>query len=93
MIEEGHEERSYRLAAGSVLLYPSYSLHRVNPVTRGERWVCVGWIQSSVRDPRQREILFELDTVRRALFAREGKSDLFDRLSHTHSNLLRIWAE
>lgn len=93
VIEDGCEEQSYRLAAGSILLYPSSSLHRVAPVTRGERWVCVGWIESRIRDPRQREILFDLDTVRRTLFAREGKSELFDLLSRSHSNLLRLWGE
>ncbi len=93
VIEDCCDEQSYRLAAGSVLLYPSSSLHRVAPVTRGERWVCVGWIESRIRDPRQREILFDLDTARRTLFARDGKSELFDLLSKSHSNLLRLWAD
>lgn len=93
VMEESCEEQSYRLAAGSILLYPSSSLHRVNPVTQGERLVCVGWIESGVRDPRHREILFDIDTVRRELFAREGKSELFDTLSRSHSNLLRLWGE
>ena len=69
VIEEPSEERSYKLGAGSVLLYPSSSLHRVNPVTRGERLVCVGWMESRIRDPGHREILYDIDTVRRALAA------------------------
>ena len=93
VIEEACDEKSYKLAAGSVLLYPSSSLHRVTPVTRGERLVCVGWIESRIRDPRHREVIHDIDTVRRELFAREGKSELFDRLSRSHSNLQRLWGE
>ena len=34
----------------------------------GARRVCVGWVQTHVRTPNKREILFDLDTARRALF-------------------------
>lgn len=86
-------DRSYKLEAGSAIVYPSSMLHRVEPVTEGARLVAVGWIQSLVRDPSEREILFELDTVRRSIFAKEGKTLEFDLLSKTHSNLLRRWAD
>ncbi|AFY77130.1 putative iron-regulated protein [Pleurocapsa sp. PCC 7327] len=86
-------DRSYKLEAGSAIVYPSSMLHRVEPVTEGVRLVAVGWIQSLVRDPSEREILFELDTVRRSIFAKEGKTLEFDLLSKTHSNLLRKWAD
>jgi PKHD-type hydroxylase len=46
-----------------------------------------------IRDPGQREILFDLDTARRTLFAREGKSREFDLMSKSLANLLRLWAE
>lgn len=92
VIENFDGERSYKLAAGSAIVYPSSSLHRVETVTEGVRLVAVGWIQSLVRDPYQREILFDLDTVRRSLFAQQGKTLEFDLLSKTHSNLLRRWA-
>jgi ABC-type molybdenum transport system ATPase subunit/photorepair protein PhrA len=82
-----------RLAAGSAFVYPSTLLHRVAPVTGGERLVAVGWIQSRVRDAEQREILFDLDTARRGLFQREGKSEVFDLISRSYSNLLRRWGE
>ena len=93
VMEEVDDERAYRLEAGSAIAYPSSTLHRVDPVTKGIRLVAVGWVQSWVRDPANREILFELDTVRRSLFAQHGKTNEFDLLSKNISNLLRQWAE
>jgi PKHD-type hydroxylase len=46
-----------------------------------------------VRDASQRELLFDLDTARRAIFAREGKNAEFDLISKSLANLLRMWAE
>jgi len=84
-------EERHKLAAGDAVVYPSTLLHRVEPVARGERLVAVGWIESRIRSAEQRELLFELDTARRSLFAREGKSDEFDLISRSYSNLLRLW--
>ena len=84
------EERC-KLAAGAAVVYPSTLLHRVEPVGQGERLVAVGWIESRIRSAEQRELLFELDTARRSLFAREGKSEEFDLISRSYSNLLRLW--
>jgi PKHD-type hydroxylase len=86
-------EREVRLEAGHALIYPSTLLHRVAPVTGGERLVAVGWIQSRVRDAERREILFDLDTARRQIFQREGKTEVFDLISRSYSNLLRRWGE
>ncbi len=92
-IECADGERSYKLQAGSLLIYPSSFLHRVETVTEGVRLVAVGWIQSLVRDPAKREILFDIDTVKRSLFVKAGKSIEFDLLAKTHANLLRKWAD
>lgn len=86
-------EESYKLPPGSMIAYPATTLHRVNKVTRGERLVCAGWARSYVRDTAQRELLFDLETARRRLFAREGKSADFDLISKSVSNLLRMWAD
>ena len=86
-------EQVYKLPAGAMVVYPSSTLHRVEPVTAGRRLAAVGWAQSLVRDPARREILFDLDTARRQLFEREGKSAEFDALSKSVANLLRMWAE
>jgi len=93
VLESSTGEEAIRGVAGQVVVYPSTMLHRVEPVRSGERLVAVGWIQSRVRDSHQRELLFELDTVRRSLFQREGKSEEFDLLCRCYSNLLRLWGD
>jgi len=84
---------TYKMEAGSAIIYPSSTIHRVETVTAGNRLVAVGWVQSRVRDPQKREILFDLDTARRSLFASTGKTPEFDLISKSHANLLRQWAE
>ncbi|MGD2181387.1 Fe2+-dependent dioxygenase [Lusitaniella coriacea] len=93
VIEASDGDRAYKLPSGSALIYPSSTLHRVNPVTAGVRFAAVGWVQSLVRDPDKREILFDLDTARRSLFAKEGKTIEFDLISKSYTNLLRQWAD
>lgn len=93
IVEDSLEARAIKLQAGDAILYPSTTLHRVEPVTHGERLAVVGWVQSMIRDPAKREMLFDLDQAVETVFAREGKTDLFDRLAKTRSNLLRLWAE
>jgi PKHD-type hydroxylase len=92
-IEGVQEEQSYKLDAGSAIIYPSTTLHRVNPVTKGTRLVVVGWVQSLIRDAGDREILFDLETARRAMFAKSGKTPEFDLISKSIANLLRKWAD
>ena len=91
VLESPQGEEALRLPAGHAVVYPSTLLHRVEPVRAGERLVAVGWIESRIRQADQRELLFELDTARRALFARSGKDDIFDLVSRSYSNLLRRW--
>ena len=91
-IEDMLEARQIRLPAGSVVVYPSTTLHRVTPVTRGERLAVVGWAESWVRQADRREVLFDLDRAVADVHGREGKSALFDTLAKTRSNLTRMWA-
>lgn len=93
IIEGVQEEKNYRLAPGAAIVYPSTTLHRVAPVTRGTRLVVVGWVQSFIREASNREILFDLDTARRAIFAQAGKTTEFDLISKSIANLLRKWAD
>ena len=86
--------QSIKLPAGSLVLYPSTTLHRVETVTSGERMVCVGWIESELRTTEQREILFDLANLRASLNARlpeEAGEHLM--LSKVMANLRRLWAE
>ena len=93
VLEGADDEQTYKLEAGMAIVYPSSTLHRVEPISRGTRLVAVGWVQSLVRDPAQREILFDLETARRSLFAKQGKTDEFDLISKSLSNLLRAWID
>lgn len=93
LTETAAGEQTYKLPAGAMVVYPSSTLHRVTPVTKGERLAAVGWAQSQVRDPNRREILFDLDTTRRRMFDANGKSEDFDAVSKSLANLLRMWAE
>jgi PKHD-type hydroxylase len=93
VIESTAGEEAYKLAAGSLIAYPATTLHRVADVTRGARLAAVGWARSFIRDAAQRELLFDLDTARRQLFAREGKTAEFDLIAKSFANLMRMWAQ
>jgi len=93
VMETTSGERAHKLNAGQMIIYPSTTLHRVTPVTKGERVAAVGWCQSYVRNADQREILYDLDIARRAIFEKEKKSREFDVISRCHANLLRMWAD
>jgi PKHD-type hydroxylase len=92
-IEGVSGEETFKLDAGALVAYSATSLHHVTEVTRGARLAAVGWVRSFVRDPARRELLFDLDTARRQMFAREGKSSEFDLVSKSLANLLRMWVE
>lgn len=93
VMETAAGDVAFKLPAGAGLFYPSTTLHRVTPVTSGERVVAVGWIRSFIRDAAERELLFDLDTARQGIFNRDGKTAEFDLLSKCLSNLIRRWAE
>jgi len=84
---------SYKLPAGHMVLYPSSSLHRVTPVTRGERISCFFWMQSLVAGAEDRSLLFELDQSIQALTVERGSTDAeILRLTNVYHNLMRRWA-
>lgn len=93
IIETAEGEHDIKLDAGSLVAYPSTTLHRVEAVRSGVRIVAVGWARSYIRSAEQREMLFDLETARRTLFAREGKTREFDLLSKASANLTRFWAD
>ena len=79
----------FRLPAGHVVMYPSSSLHRVQPVSRGTRYACVGWIESYVQADEDRSLLFNLDAGARGLLARYGRSDELDLIFQSYTNAVR----
>jgi len=82
-----------KLPAGDLILYPSSSLHRVHPVTRGARTCSFFWVQSMVRDDEKRRMLFELDQTIVKLRGRGGESEEAVALTSHYHNLLRMWSE
>lgn len=92
-IDDTFGQHGFKLPAGSLLVYPSSSLHAVAPVTRGERLASFMFIQSMVRDAQQRRLLYEMDMALLQLRAEHGESDPVVRLTGTYHNLLRQWGE
>lgn len=93
VVRDTYGEHLVKLPAGDLVLYPSTSLHRVEPVTRGERVAAFMWIQSMVRDDGQRGQLYELDQAIQSLRARLGDCDELVTLTGHYHNLLRRWAD
>ncbi|MCB1553781.1 MAG: Fe2+-dependent dioxygenase [Xanthomonadales bacterium] len=93
LIEDYHSTQSVKLPAGSLVLYPATTLHRVNPVVRGERLAAFFWVQSMVRSLEQRRLLLDLDLAIQGLRRQQGESAELVRLSGVYHNLLRQWAE
>ncbi|RKF23576.1 Fe2+-dependent dioxygenase [Altericroceibacterium spongiae] len=94
IVEDLFGEHRVKLAAGDMVLYPSSSLHRVTPVTRGARTACFFWLQSMVRDDGDREKLYRLDRSIRSLSAeRGGTDDVVMELTNLYHNLMRRWAD
>lgn len=91
--DSGLGHHRIRLPAGSAVAYPSTSLHRVAPVTRGRRLVCVLWLQSQIRDPGQRRILVDLDLALGHLRAQTDNNAARDLVAAAYNNLLRQWAD
>jgi PKHD-type hydroxylase len=81
-----------KLPAGDLILYTAGSLHRVNPVTRGERTCAIFWTQSMVPDERHRTLLFQMDQTIQRLRGRHGESADTVELAGQYHNLLRMWS-
>jgi PKHD-type hydroxylase len=93
MIESPLGAQEVKLAPGEAVVYPSSSVHRVAEVTRGQRLAAIGWVQSQVRDPAQREILYDLERIKRLMAERLPDAPETDWTFKTQSNLLRMWAD
>ena len=90
LIENINSEKSFKLNSGEIIIYPSTYLHSVKEVTKGERLVCIGWIESYVKSIEEREYLFDLDAGAKGLLAKYGRSDELDLIFKSYSNILRL---
>jgi PKHD-type hydroxylase len=98
IVEDNYGEKSVKLPAGSMVLYPATSLHRVEPVTRGNRVSSFFWIQSMIRQDAHRTLLFDLDTsIQRLAASPNAQSPEIKQtsvqLTGVYHNLLRQWSE
>lgn len=93
VIEDTYGGHSVKLEAGDMVLYPSTSLHKVNPVTRGARIASFFWIQSLVREDSQRALLFDLDTAIQRLTQDAPEHSSVISLTGVYHNLLRRWVD
>ncbi|MFN3557830.1 MAG: Fe2+-dependent dioxygenase [Brevundimonas sp.] len=94
IIEEMYGPQSVKLPAGDLVLYPSKSLHRVTPVTRGARVSSFFWLQSLIRDDADRETLFRMDVaIQRVSLDKGPKDAAVLELTAVYHNLMRRWAE
>jgi PKHD-type hydroxylase len=93
LIDDTYGCHSVKLPAGHLVLYPSTSLHRVNPISRGARRASFFWVQSFIRHDSQRALLFDLDVAIQRLTQRLSDAPELLRLTSCYHNLIRMWAE
>lgn len=103
VVQDTYGEQNIKFAAGDMVMYPGTSVHRVNPVTRGERMACFFWVESMVRSDAQRRLLYEMDMAITALRQKDldqaggdrahAESNEVVRLTGCYHNLLRMWAD
>ncbi|MDN8662161.1 Fe2+-dependent dioxygenase [Stenotrophomonas indicatrix] len=93
IISDTYGEHEVKLPAGDLIVYPSSSLHKVTPVTRGARVASFFWVQSMIRDDVQRRLLWEMDSSIERLRQTDGDADAVLQLTGVYHNLLRRWSE
>jgi PKHD-type hydroxylase len=93
VIDDTFGAHRVKLPAGSMILYPGSSLHRVEPVTRGTRFAAFFWIESMVRDDGRRRLLFDLDRSVQEIAGTLPDSQAVAQLYNVYHNLLRQWAD
>lgn len=92
-IADGDDVHTVKLPAGDMILYPATRVHRVEPVTRGERLASFFWIQSLVAEDAERDLLFCLDRSIQRLNASGADPVARVELTGIYHNLVRRWSE
>ena len=93
VIRDTFGERQVKLPAGHLVLYPGSSLHRVQPVTRGERLAAFFWVESLVREDSQRSLLLDMDVAIQRLTTQGADAGSLLELTGVYHNLLRRWGD
>lgn len=93
-VEDLYGAHAVKLNAGDLILYPASSVHRVDPVLRGERVSAFFWIQSLIRSDERRALLLSMDLDVQRLAAKVGQdAPEIVGLTGAYHNLLRMWSE
>ncbi len=107
VVEDTYGEQRIKFTAGDLVMYPGTSVHRVEPVTHGERLACFFWVESMVRSDTQRRLLYDMDMAIMALRQQDltqnrdldrispvnGERPEVVKLTGCYHNLLRMWAD
>lgn len=93
VINSAFGQNKVKLDAGDAIMYPASSLHHVAEVTKGERLVAVTWVQSMVRDPAQRELLYTLYQAKEKLLQTAPNEDISNQVNTVYVNLMRMWVD
>ena len=107
VVEDTYGEQRIKFTAGDLVMYPGTSVHRVEPVTHGERLACFFWVESMVRSDTQRRLLYDMDMAITALRQQDltqnrdldrispvnGERPEVVKLTGCYHNLLRMWAD
>ena len=86
------ETRKVKLERGDAVMYTTGTPHRVEPLVSGERLVIIGWIQSLIADPWQRQILANFQRLHHRLTAEQPDSDLTEQFNQPYMDLVRLWS-
>ncbi len=92
-IQSGSGLLRFKGNAGDAVVYPSTTIHRVAPITSGERLVAINWFQSTIRDQRCRDILNQIQQIDNLLYAAGDPKGGRLMVDAVRTNLLRMWAE
>jgi len=101
VVQDTYGEQRIKFDAGDLVMYPGTSVHRVEPVTRGERLACFFWIESMVRADAQRRLLYDMDMAITSLRQKNmaqaapgsAESSEVVKLTGCYHNLLRMWVD
>ena len=93
VIDVDTDPKRIKLPPGSAVVYPATTLHRVEPVTRGQRLAAVTWVQSVVRDAARRDVLADLATALRGMRGSTTNARETQLIAKTRANLMRMWAD
>lgn len=90
-IDYGVSKTSFKGKSGQIVVYPTGQLHRVTPVTKGERLVVVGWIQSCVAIEEDRLALLRMagEISRVAKLIPDNKDEELNQLRYLYQYFRR----